>query len=245
MNDSLKPCTKRSRTEEDEKMHRFCVSEMPSRDELQNPSEAVKKFIPASDGGRDDTSSLFTLAVMQAAVEAEENGSGDDVKCFDIFSSQLPTCVSKWGLKLNVHSCGVYHIAGQPLSVDHGDTSSIYWVMQKFSDRPRTYDAIALPSDAPKPADSLIDQYNNWSQSAGWTADQATSDSTRFSAFVEKMSGSLNTSGDALGGTAFVYYNTNGGMVSSVQEECEMLWSIAPFGSEAGHNYECVTALPK
>ncbi|WP_433734322.1 hypothetical protein ACQP0C_19620 [Nocardia sp. CA-129566] len=226
-------------------MHKLCISEMPSRDELQNPSEAMKKYIPASDGGRDDTSGLFALAVIGAAGEAEEKGSGDTDKCYDIFCGQLPTYVSRFGLKLNIHSCCLYYSGDRPLTVDHGDTSSIYWSMAGFSDRPRTYDAIALPPDAPKPTNSRIDQYYRWTQNASSTAEQATSDSTRFSAFVKAMSDILSTSGETLGGTSFAYYNSNGPMISSVQENCEMLWNIAPRIPEDGHYYECVTALPK
>ncbi|NQE67305.1 hypothetical protein NG2371_01757 [Nocardia gamkensis] len=144
-----------------------------------------------------------------AATGAEENNSNDST-CLDQFADSLPGWLSRLGLNLDVHACGVLHTADGNNTTDRGDASSIYWTMTGFSDRPRVYEAIAFPAGTPAPSGSLIQQYDGWSNNAARIAEEESSDSARFSAFVEAMSGSLNSSGKNFGGTSFSYCTCDG-----------------------------------
>ncbi|WP_181719774.1 hypothetical protein [Nocardia gipuzkoensis] len=224
-------------------MKRVEIFERPSRSEMRNP-EALKKRIPATNGGRDDAYDAYRLACMMAATDAEENG-GDDQTCLSHFEGALPGWLSRLGLNLDVHVYGICHVEDDN-SADRGDASSIYWTMSGFSDRPRVYEAIAFPAGTPEPSGSLREQYDGWAQSAAALADRESSDAARFSAFVAAMSSSLNSSGKDFPGTSFGYYNTDGGeMYTPSLEATRMLWSLAPMYSLDGHIYECITALPK
>ncbi|MGK8523735.1 hypothetical protein ACRS6B_20330 [Nocardia asteroides] len=131
-------------------------------------------------------------------------------------------------------------------STDRGDASSIYWTLSGFRDRARVYEAIAFPSGTPAPSGSLMEQYDDWSQNAAAVAEQESSDAARFSAYVDTMSGYLNSSGKQFSGTSFGYFNSIGSEIYTPGiEETGMLWSIAPMASFDGHMYECITALPK
>ncbi|MFE7745917.1 hypothetical protein [Nocardia sp. NPDC057455] len=231
-------------------MKKVDILEMPTRSEMRNP-EALKNRIQASNGGRADAFDTFRFGCLIAATGAEENGS-DDNACVHQFADALPGWLSRLGLNLDVHACGVLHTADGNNTTDSGDASSIYWTMTGFSDRPRVYEAIAFPAGTPAPSGSLIQQYDGWSQNAARIAEEESSDSARFSAFVEAMSGSLNSSGKNFGGTSFSYCNCDGSETYiPATEDIRMLWSVAglpSFASRASydnHMYECVSTLPK
>ncbi|MEU2042158.1 hypothetical protein [Nocardia niwae] len=224
-------------------MKRVETFEMPTRSEMRDP-EALKKRIQGSNGGRDDAYGAYQLACLMAAAEAEEHGS-DDNACLDLFVDTLPGMLNNLGLKLDVHAYGVCHMADFE-AADHGDASSIYWTLSGFRDRSRIYEAIAFPSGTPAPSGSLMEQYDDWSQNAATVADEESSDSARFAAFVDSMSQYLNSSGKKFPGTSFGYFNSAGGeLYTPSMEATRMLWNVAPLGSYDGHMYECVTALPK
>ncbi|MEU6184501.1 hypothetical protein [Nocardia sp. NPDC047038] len=224
-------------------MKKVEIFDMPTRSERRDP-EALKKRIQGSNGGRDDAYGAYQLACLMAATEAEEDGS-DDEACLSQFEDALPGWLSRLGLKLDVHAYGVCHMSDNA-GIDRGDASSIYWTLSGFRDRSRIYEAIAFPSGTPAPSGSLMEQYDDWSQNAAAVAEEESSDSARFSAFVDSMTEYLNSSGKKFPGTSFGYFNSAGSEIYTPNmEETGMLWSVAPLGSFDGHMYECVTALPK
>ncbi|WP_067462403.1 hypothetical protein [Nocardia amamiensis] len=222
------------------------IFEMPTRGNLQNPSEALNDYLSAAGAGRDDaTPDIFQFACMMAATQAEE-GANDDEQCLSIFQNALPGWASRFGLNVKVHGYGVFYPTYGPYGADRGDASSIYWAATGFSDRPRAYEAIALSPDVPTPADSLVDQYSDWSQNAAAAADEETNDSARFSAFVDAMNESLSASGHASAGTSYGYFNSGGTEIYTPElRESGMLWNVAPFGSWGDHRYQCITVLPR
>ncbi|MGQ4614412.1 hypothetical protein [Nocardia sp. R7R-8] len=225
-------------------MKKVEIFEMPTRSEKRDP-EAMRKRMPASNGGgRDDAYGAYQLACLMAATEAEEDGN-DDQACLSQFEDALPGWLSRFGLRLDVRAYGVCHMSDVD-STDRGDASSIYWTLSGFRDRSRIYEAIAFPSGTPAPSGALMEQYDDWSQNAATVAEQESSDSARFSAFVDVMSEYLNSTDKKFTGTSFGYFTSTGGEIYTPSlEETGMLWSVAPMTSFDGHMYECVTALPK